>query len=396
MIISILKSSKSFMAFVLSLVLVFSISVKSYAFEYPQEFEWTYSLYLHIYTPNLAVTSKISDDAIYTFTIKLVEALDYTSPHIYNDVGLHPFNNIVYQYTGAEIKALGFNGSINEQACNQQIVAFTSQRMYKLYAVVTIENGTLPNDNPNDWSGGVLQIMTDGNVGGLIVFNEDGTGHKPSENRAMHLTMSNFASGIIDATDTPTPTPTGTYTPTPTPTETYTPTPISTITPNYMSYTTPTFTPQPSATQTPVNNLTPIVTATNTVTPTITATPTNTLEHSQSQTPENYNTQSADYENPDPVGENSAAAQSATSQTVNDDDNSYPAEVQKEIVTIDGVDYYYDEFGNLVPYGSGKIDKKNPETRSNPMILIITIFLQLAAAAALYITFKKRKHAQRK
>ncbi|MDR1912863.1 MAG: hypothetical protein LBQ68_00060 [Clostridiales bacterium] len=131
------------------------------------------------------------------------------------------------------------------------------------------------------------------------------------------------------------------------------------------------------------------------MTPTATPTPTNVL-NANFQYPEDYDGQSVDYKNPEPAGANSDAAQPDTSQTIGGDDNSAPAENQKEIIIVDGEEYYYDEYGNLAPVGAVNVNKKNPETQNNPIMLIIIIFLQLAAAIALYITFKKRKRAERK
>ncbi|MDR1912862.1 MAG: hypothetical protein LBQ68_00055 [Clostridiales bacterium] len=409
MVKAILKNFKSFIVVILSFIFVFTISIKTYAggmVTHSLNFYYIVSSYDHF------LSSQITDTAIYTFTIQMWE-----TNSTYNVLHHNKIYENSYTLTGAQLKSDHLDPVFGNQLVGVDYgvtlpptLPSESIKYYRIFSFVTIQNGTLPYDNQNDWVEDYYAMITLDENGSMNTATSAGSSFGIYPDYYLRMHNSPAANNppitpLVTATNTPTPTqtptstpmPTSTQTPTltPTSTPTSTPTPTSAIIPTDIPYTTPTFTPQPSPTQTPANNLTPTVTATNTMTPTMTPTPTNVL-NANFQYPEDYDGQSADYENPDPLGENSAAAQLDTSQTIDDDDNSALAENQKKIIIVDGEEYYYDEYGNLIPLGSGNVDKKNPETRNNPMMLIIIIFLQLAAATALYITFKKRKRAERK
>jgi RHS repeat-associated protein len=147
-------------------------------------------------------------------------------------------------------------------------------------------------------------------------------------------------------TDTATPTPTGTFTPTATDTATPTPTGTPTFTPAYTP--TDTYTPTPSNTSTFTPTFTPTYTPSPTPTPMGPVTIDYTYDPLRRLTAADYSTGDYDHYTYDPVGNRLTQSTSISGQQSS---SSYQYDLANRLINVNGVDYTWDNNGNLLNDG---------------------------------------------
>jgi YD repeat-containing protein len=147
-------------------------------------------------------------------------------------------------------------------------------------------------------------------------------------------------------TDTATPTPTGTFTPTATDTATPTPTGTPTFTPTYTP--TGTYTPTPSNTSTFTPTFTPTYTPSPTPAPIGPVTIDYTYDPLRRLTAADYSTGDYDHYTYDPVGNRLTQSTSISGQQSS---SSYQYDVANRLINVNGVDYTWDNNGNLLNDG---------------------------------------------